>query len=79
MDIGSNNIIFYTYSSSDSYNMEVIEFLEGEITWRYTEYTGEQVKCKLCMHVHSDAKPKDQNCIAVVLYCLALYIQLSLH
>ena len=41
--------MFAKYSSCDACNVEVKDYLKEEITGTYSEYTDDQVKCKLAM------------------------------
>lgn len=42
-----STLCFANYSSCDAYNVEVKDYLKDEITGTYSEYTDDEVKCKL--------------------------------
>lgn len=45
--------MFAKYSSCDAYNAEVKDYLRSEITGTCSEYTEDQVKCKLLHDAYS--------------------------
>ena len=57
--------MFVNYSSCDAYNVEVKDYLKDEITETYSEYTDDQVKCKLL----DDASLAEEGPKAEMSYC----------